>query len=142
MAYSFISTAAEPEGTPVRNAGTASTDPVAPTDIHSRRRPGSAPAQGPAIPGAQSGPERASVSPSAHLIRIEGSLRHCATRDALWHHLANEPIALLPFAQALVFEAHAVGVEGRGSGSFARRKTFDGKQWPSPRSRAPIGMRQ
>ncbi|MDM0114962.1 biotin/lipoyl-binding protein [Variovorax sp. J22R133] len=39
-----------------------------------------------------------------HLITIEGSLRQCATRQALWTHLANEPVVLLPFGQALVFE--------------------------------------
>ncbi|WP_213957337.1 HlyD family efflux transporter periplasmic adaptor subunit [Variovorax sp. dw_954] len=39
-----------------------------------------------------------------HLITIEGSLRQCRTRQALWTHLANEPVVLLPFGQALVFE--------------------------------------
>lgn len=43
-------------------------------------------------------------STGAQLIRLEGELRRCASRDALWQHLANEPIALLPFGQALVFE--------------------------------------
>ena len=46
----------------------------------------------------------------AHLIRIEGELRRCMTRDALWQHLANEAVALLPFGQALVFEAQARAV--------------------------------
>ncbi|MBS0452376.1 MAG: HlyD family efflux transporter periplasmic adaptor subunit [Proteobacteria bacterium] len=41
----------------------------------------------------------------ASLIRIEGELRRCATREALWHHLVNEPSVLLPAGQALVFEA-------------------------------------
>jgi multidrug resistance efflux pump len=43
----------------------------------------------------------------AHLIRIEGELRACASHEALCQHLANEPVALLPFGQALVFEADA-----------------------------------
>jgi multidrug resistance efflux pump len=41
----------------------------------------------------------------AHLIRIEGELRACASHEALCQHLANEPVALLPFGQALVLEA-------------------------------------
>ncbi|MEJ8856073.1 HlyD family efflux transporter periplasmic adaptor subunit [Variovorax robiniae] len=48
----------------------------------------------------------AAMSPSiAHLIRIEGELRRIATREALWQHLANEAVALLPFGQALVLES-------------------------------------
>jgi hypothetical protein len=43
-------------------------------------------------------------STGAQLIRLEGELRRCVSRDELWRHLANEPIALLPFGQALVFE--------------------------------------
>ncbi|MEJ8847257.1 hypothetical protein [Variovorax rhizosphaerae] len=39
-----------------------------------------------------------------HLISVEGGLRQCTTLKALWSHLANEPVALLPFGQALVFE--------------------------------------
>ena len=44
----------------------------------------------------------------SHLIRIEGELRHCATAEALWQHLANEAVALLPFGHALVFEAQSL----------------------------------
>lgn len=49
---------------------------------------------------------------AAQLIRLEGELRRCTTRDELWQHLANEAIALLPFGQALVFEG-ALGARWR-----------------------------
>ncbi|WP_332608973.1 efflux RND transporter periplasmic adaptor subunit [Achromobacter sp. ESBL13] len=48
-------------------------------------------------------------STSAQLIRLEGELRRCTTAEALWQHLANEPVALLPFGQALVFEGAPAG---------------------------------
>jgi len=55
-------------------------------------------------------PDAANASEGARpagnqLIRVEGELRRCMTSEALWQHLANEPVALLPFGQALVFEA-------------------------------------
>ncbi len=51
-------------------------------------------------------PASAAMSASiAHLIRIEGELRRITTREALWQHLANEAVALLPFGQALVLES-------------------------------------
>ncbi|WP_280817545.1 HlyD family efflux transporter periplasmic adaptor subunit [Variovorax sp. TBS-050B] len=51
-------------------------------------------------------PDADSLRPtSVQLIRIEGELRQCAAKDALWQHLANEPVMLLPFDTALVFEA-------------------------------------
>ncbi|MDX3987855.1 MAG: HlyD family efflux transporter periplasmic adaptor subunit [Achromobacter sp.] len=48
-------------------------------------------------------------STSAQLIRLEGELRRCTSAEALWQHLANEPVALLPFGQALVFEGAPAG---------------------------------
>ena len=54
------------------------------------------------------------ASPSAmHLIRIEGEIRRCATREALWQHLANEPVALLPFRQAVVLQASSAAAPRR-----------------------------
>mgnify|MGYP003583630844 CR=1 FL=1 len=53
--------------------------------------------------------ESAAGSSMAQLIRIEGELRACTTHGVLWHHLANEPIALLPFGQGLVFGSQAAG---------------------------------
>ncbi|MBS0341568.1 MAG: HlyD family efflux transporter periplasmic adaptor subunit [Proteobacteria bacterium] len=66
---------------------------------------------------------------SAQLIRIEGDLRRCATRDALWHHLANEPVVLLPFGQAVVFEAHRAGSAVRPRWWPASRRPFDDRSW-------------
>ncbi len=50
---------------------------------------------------------------SVQLIRIEGELRQCLAKDALWQHLANEPVALLPFDIALVLEAATPGARTR-----------------------------
>jgi len=64
---------------------------------------------------AKAGAAAGSAGPSAlHLIRVEGEVRRCESREALWQHLANEPVALLPFRQAVVLQAHGkVVVPGR-----------------------------
>ncbi|MEJ8855828.1 HlyD family efflux transporter periplasmic adaptor subunit [Variovorax robiniae] len=57
--------------------------------------------------GGAPAPTKAASAPGGglvHLISVEGSLRQCTRLKALWSHLANEPVVLLPFGQALVFE--------------------------------------
>jgi multidrug efflux pump subunit AcrA (membrane-fusion protein) len=60
---------------------------------------------GSAARGAVEGAQGEGNNAGIQLIRIEGEVRRCKTREMLWQHLANEPVALLPFGQALVLEA-------------------------------------
>ncbi|MGC5702605.1 HlyD family efflux transporter periplasmic adaptor subunit [Pseudomonas sp. NFXW11] len=61
---------------------------------------------------AAGGPAERPNHSGAVLIRLEGELRRCASSEELWLHLANEPLALLPFAQALVFEPNVRQADG------------------------------
>jgi hypothetical protein len=74
------------------------------TRLHGRRQAAHA---APPASATRAKPEPGQGTAGAHLIRIEGELRGCASQDALWHHLANEPVALLPFGQAMVFRSGA-----------------------------------
>lgn len=56
---------------------------------------------------AQSASPTATSVNAAHLIRIEGELRSCLQRDALWQHLVNESAVLIPFGESLVLESRA-----------------------------------
>lgn len=79
--------------------------------------------------GADARAANASPQPTAtgaSLIRIEGDLRRCSSEKALWQHLANEPIALLPFEQALVFTAAAPAAS---IWPFKLRRTATFRRW-------------